>query len=173
MERTFFFGVLPSKYSGSVAGRNADSAKRKAYFLGKRISASLLYTLPETNILVELSLILGVWGGMRAGFGLGVFGNSAAKFINTVYGSLEYNAMEYYTTNVMPRAIYTKDHNAIVERLKKARIEAGLGQVEVAKKLGKTQSYLSKIESGQRRFDVLQLKEFAKIYNKPLDYFVK
>jgi hypothetical protein len=24
----------------------------------------------------------GVWGGMRAGFGLGVFGNSAAKFIN-------------------------------------------------------------------------------------------
>jgi len=55
----------------------------------------------------------------------------------------------------MPRAIYTKDHNAIVERLKTARIEAGLGQVEVAKKLGKTQSYLSKIESGQRRFDVL------------------
>lgn len=50
----------------------------------------------------------------------------------------------------MPRAIYTKDHNAIVERLKTARIESGLGQVEVAKKLGKTQSYLSKIESGQR-----------------------
>ncbi|MEK7075252.1 MAG: helix-turn-helix transcriptional regulator, partial [Patescibacteria group bacterium] len=36
-----------------------------------------------------------------------------------------------------------------------------------------TQSYLSKIESGQRRFDVLQLKEFAKLYKKPLDYFVK
>ncbi len=81
--------------------------------------------------------------------------------------------MEYYTNNIMPRAIYTKDHNAIVERLKKARVEAGFGQVEVAKKLGKTQSYLSKIESGQRRFDVLQLKEFAKIYKKPLDYFVK
>jgi len=73
----------------------------------------------------------------------------------------------------MPRAIYTKDHNAIAERLKKARIEAGFGQVEVAKKLGRTQSYLSKIESGQRRFDVLQLKEFAKLYRKPLDFFVK
>jgi len=81
--------------------------------------------------------------------------------------------MEYYTNNVMPRAIYTKDHNVIVERLKKARLESGLGQVEVAKKLGKTQSYVSKIESGQRRFDVLQLKEFAKLYKKPLDYFVK
>ena len=81
--------------------------------------------------------------------------------------------MEYYTNNVMPRAIYTKDHNIIVERLKKARLESGLGQIEVAKKLGKTQSYLSKIESGQRRFDVLQLKEFAKLYKKSLNYFKK
>ena len=81
--------------------------------------------------------------------------------------------MEYYNREVMPRAIYTKDHNEIVERLKTARIEAGLSQAEIAKSLGKTQSYLSKIESGQRRFDVLQLKEFAKLYKKPLDYFVK
>src|SRR3989304_899939 len=38
----------------------------------------------------------------------------------------------------MPRAIYTKDHNAIVERLKQARLEAGLGQIEVAEKRGKS-----------------------------------
>ncbi len=81
--------------------------------------------------------------------------------------------MEYYNRIAMPRVIYTKEHNLIVERLKRARLEAGLGQVEVSKKLGKTQSYLSKIESGQRRFDVLQLKEFAKLYKKSLDYFVK
>ena len=81
--------------------------------------------------------------------------------------------MEYYTINIMPRAIYTKEHMKIVDCLKKARLEAGLGQIEVSKKLGKTQSYLSKIESGQRRFDVLQLKEFAKLYKKPLNYFVK
>ena len=81
--------------------------------------------------------------------------------------------MEYYTKNLMPRAIYTKDHNVIVERLKNACLESWLGQVEVVKKLGKTQSYLSKIESWQRWFDVLQLKEFAKLYKKPLDYFVK
>ena len=73
----------------------------------------------------------------------------------------------------MPRAIYTKDHNEIVERLKEARMNIGMGQVEVAEKLGRTQSYVSKIESGQRRFDVLQLKEFAKLYKKPLDFFVK
>lgn len=73
----------------------------------------------------------------------------------------------------MPRAIYQEEHKKIVERLKQARVESGLGQVEVAEKLGRTQSYVSKIESGQRRFDVLQLKEFAVLYRKPLEYFVK
>jgi len=73
----------------------------------------------------------------------------------------------------MPRAIYKEEHRKIVERLKQARVEAGLDQVEVAEKLGRTQSYVSKIESGQRRFDVLQLKEFAKVYKKDLDFFIK
>lgn len=81
--------------------------------------------------------------------------------------------MEYHDRKVMPRAIYTKDHNTIVKRLKKARLDAGLQQIKVAEKLGRTQSYVSKIESGQRRFDVLQLKEFAKLYKKSLDFFIK
>jgi DNA-binding XRE family transcriptional regulator len=118
-----------------------------------------------------LTLVFGEISDLARRRGLGR--NARLEFgLNTLYGNLEYYAMEY-TIYVMPRAIYTKDHNAIVERLKKARLEAGLGQVEVAKKLNRTQSYLSKIESGQRRFDVLQLKEFAKLYKKPLDYFVK
>ena len=73
----------------------------------------------------------------------------------------------------MSKAIYSKDHKFLVEQLKKARIEAGLDQDEVARLLGKTQSYVSKIESGQRRIDIIQLKEFAKTYKKPLDYFIK
>ena len=73
----------------------------------------------------------------------------------------------------MPRMVNNDEHMEIVKRLKEARLEAGLDQVEVAKKLGRTQSYVSKIESGQRRFDVLQLKEFAKLYQKSLDFFIK
>lgn len=73
----------------------------------------------------------------------------------------------------MDKAIYTKDHKYIVEQLKKARAEAELDQKEVAKILGRTQSYVSKIESGQRRIDVVQLKIFAKLYKKDLDFFVK
>ena len=73
----------------------------------------------------------------------------------------------------MNKTIYSKDHGYLVEQLKRARIEAGLDQGGVAKILGKTQSFISKIEAGQRRIDVVQLKEFAKVYKKSFDYFVK
>lgn len=73
----------------------------------------------------------------------------------------------------MSKAIYSKEHKYIVDQLKKAREEAGLDQIEVAKLLGKTQSYISKIESGQRRIDIVQLREFAKIYKKDISFFLK
>lgn len=73
----------------------------------------------------------------------------------------------------MDKTIYTKDHKFIIEQLKKARFEAGFDQEKVAELLGKTQSYVSKIEAGQRRIDIIQLKEFSKIYKKDLDFFIK
>ena len=73
----------------------------------------------------------------------------------------------------MAKAIYSKDHKYVVEQLKKARIEAGLDQEQVAKLLNKTQSHVSKVEAGQRPIDIVSLKGFARIYKKPVDYFLK
>ena len=73
----------------------------------------------------------------------------------------------------MTKAIYSKDHKFIVEQLKKARQEANLDQKQVATLLDKTQSHVSKVEAGQRKIDIVALKEFAKIYKKSLDYFLK
>lgn len=73
----------------------------------------------------------------------------------------------------MTKSVYTKDYKEIIERLKKARVEAGLSQQEVADKLGKPQSYISKIESGERRLDVAEMKKFSEVYKKPIDYFLK
>ena len=73
----------------------------------------------------------------------------------------------------MAKTIYSKEHRMLVERLKKARKEAGLDQEAVAKLLGVTQSYISKMESGQRRIDIVQLKRFAKVYKKKIDFFLK
>ncbi|MDP2704577.1 MAG: helix-turn-helix transcriptional regulator [bacterium] len=72
----------------------------------------------------------------------------------------------------MSKSIYSKDYKEIINRLKQARIDAGLSQKAVADKLGKPQSYLSKIESGERRLDVAELKKIAKIYNKLPSYFL-
>ena len=57
-------------------------------------------------------------------------------------------------------------------RLKQARADAGLTQVEVAMKLRRPQSFVSKIESGERRVDVVELSELAKLYRRPLDFFL-
>jgi len=82
--------------------------------------------------------------------------------------------MAYYHKDTnMTKAIYSKDHKYIVEQLKKARQEAGLDQAEVAKLLSKTQSHVSKVEAGQRRIDIIALKEFARIYKKSIDFFLK
>ena len=73
----------------------------------------------------------------------------------------------------MAKTIFSKDHRYTVEQLKKARIETGLDQADVARIFGKTQPHVSKIEAGQRRLDITQLKEFAKIYKKVLSFFIK
>lgn len=73
----------------------------------------------------------------------------------------------------MDKTIYTKTYVHLIERLVKARKQANLKQTDVAKKLSRTQSYVSKFESGQSRLDIVQLKEIAQVYKKSLDYFIK
>lgn len=77
-----------------------------------------------------------------------------------------------YTIQSMDKSIFTEDHKYVVQQLKKARLEAGLDQVEVAELLGKTQSHVSKVEAGQRKIDIVALKEFAKLYKKDISYFI-
>ena len=63
-------------------------------------------------------------------------------------------------------------YRAFLERLRSARHGAGLTQQEVAAKLGKPQSFVSKCESGERRVDVVELERFAEIYGKAVSYFL-
>mgnify|MGYP001608477827 CR=1 FL=1 len=72
----------------------------------------------------------------------------------------------------MTKTIYSKDHKFVVEQLKKARLESGLDQEKAAELLGKTQSYISKVEAGEQRLDILELKKFAEIYKKTVNFFI-
>jgi len=67
---------------------------------------------------------------------------------------------------------YREQYDSFLGRLRQARMDAGLTQEEVARRLGKPQSFVSKCESGERRVDVIELIRFAGIYEKTLDFFV-
>ena len=60
----------------------------------------------------------------------------------------------------------------MLKRLREARIAAGLTQMEVAKALQRTQVFVSKCESGERRIDPIDLADFAKVYRKPVSFFI-
>jgi transcriptional regulator with XRE-family HTH domain len=51
--------------------------------------------------------------------------------------------------------------NKLRKALKEARLAAGLRQSEVAAVLAKPQSYVAKIESGERKIDVIEMLEFC------------
>jgi transcriptional regulator with XRE-family HTH domain len=67
---------------------------------------------------------------------------------------------------------YRQRYRAFLERLRHARQEAHLTQVDGARSLRRPQSFVSKCESGERRVDVVELQEFARLYGKPLGFFV-
>lgn len=45
--------------------------------------------------------------------------------------------------------------------LRQLRLDAGVTQSELAKRLGKPQSYISKAESGDRTLDLLEIRDFC------------
>lgn len=63
-------------------------------------------------------------------------------------------------------------YRRMLGRLRKARKAAGLTQVEAAAHLGVPQTFISRVELGERRLDPLELQELAELYGKPLGYFL-
>jgi len=54
-------------------------------------------------------------------------------------------------------------HKALIDLLIQKREAAGLTQAELAERLGEYQSFVARLESGQRRIDVVEFIEFAEI----------
>ena len=68
--------------------------------------------------------------------------------------------------------LYNKQYQEMLKRLKKARKQAGLTQVQVATALKRPQSFVSKCESGERRIDAIELATYAKLYKKKVVWFI-
>lgn len=72
----------------------------------------------------------------------------------------------------MTNTIYSIQYKAVAKKLEIARKEANLTQKDVAKKLKKSQSYISKVEAGQQRIDIIELSLFARLYKKGVNFFI-
>jgi transcriptional regulator with XRE-family HTH domain len=68
--------------------------------------------------------------------------------------------------------IWAPEYRSMLARLRQARHDAGLTQAEVGRRLGLRQNVVSRMESGERRLDPVELARFATIYGKPLDWFL-
>lgn len=66
---------------------------------------------------------------------------------------------------------YQAAYRRFIEKLRRARLEAGLTQARVAELLGRPQSFVSKVEAGERRVDFVELQVLAQAYGKPVAYF--
>ncbi len=66
----------------------------------------------------------------------------------------------------------TRRYRQFLARLKQARKEAGLTQIDVAKRLRKPQSFVSRSETGERRVDAIELEDLARLYGLGVRFFL-
>jgi transcriptional regulator with XRE-family HTH domain len=72
----------------------------------------------------------------------------------------------------MTRSRQSPLYARLQELLTDARIDAGLTQQELAGRLARPQSYVSKFESGERRLDVIEFIEVAEALRLEPDAFL-
>jgi len=70
------------------------------------------------------------------------------------------------------KSIWSDEYQQLCMLLRQLRREAGLTQVEVARRLDVAQSFVSKYESGERRLDVIELRHVAQALGTTLETVV-
>ncbi len=73
----------------------------------------------------------------------------------------------------MKKRIYITQRGRLVSLLREMRIEAGLTQMDLAAYIEKDQAYVSRYESGQRKLDVLEVREICQAIGITLEEFAK
>jgi transcriptional regulator with XRE-family HTH domain len=62
----------------------------------------------------------------------------------------------------MQKSIYSEEYAVLLQKLREARESAGLTQSDAADRMGVTQSFVSKCERGERRLDVIELRDWCR-----------
>ncbi len=73
----------------------------------------------------------------------------------------------------MRKSIFTSQQDRLQKLLRQVRAEAGLTQMGLAKRLRQPQSFVSKYESGERRLDLIELRQICKAVGLTLSDFIR
>ena len=71
------------------------------------------------------------------------------------------------------KSIFTTEYAVLRDLLRELRTEKGLTQVQLSETLGMPQRYVSKYETGERRLDVIELREVCQSLGTTLAAFAK
>lgn len=71
------------------------------------------------------------------------------------------------------KPIHSRDHQRLCALIRRLREEKGVTQSALAERLDVPQSFVSKIETGERRLDVLELRALCAGLQVPLKKFVQ
>jgi transcriptional regulator with XRE-family HTH domain len=63
----------------------------------------------------------------------------------------------------LPKTLGSKRHKALIGFLIERRKAAGMTQMQLADRLGESQSFIAYLESGQRRVDVVEFLDLAEV----------
>jgi transcriptional regulator with XRE-family HTH domain len=72
----------------------------------------------------------------------------------------------------MEKSVFTREYAVLLETLRYFRRAAKITQVELAKKIKEGQAFVSKSERGERRLDVVQLREICFALGTTLPEFI-
>jgi transcriptional regulator with XRE-family HTH domain len=72
----------------------------------------------------------------------------------------------------MEKSVFTPEYRALLSLLRETRQAAGISQTELAERLGQSQSFVSKVEIGERRLDVIQVRTICRTLGTTLPAFV-
>ena len=73
---------------------------------------------------------------------------------------------------MMQKSIYSREYRLFLQHLRRARERANLTQGELARRLGCTQSFVSKCERGERRVDVIEFWSFCRAMKLDVEAFI-
>lgn len=71
----------------------------------------------------------------------------------------------------MPKSINRSEYDVLRAMLREKRTASGLTQVDVSLRMARSQSFVSDVERGVRRVDVLELHDLCKLFGIPLTTF--